>query len=111
MNMEARIRGIGMTSRRTRVRLADRLEAAGISNEAVLEAMVATPRHMFVDEALESRAYEDCSLPIGEGQTISQPYVVALMTQCVMASLEPGRPVRKVLEIGTGSGYQAAVLA
>lgn len=111
MNMEARIRGIGMTSRRTRVRLADRLEAAGISNESVLEAMVATPRHMFVDEALESRAYEDCSLPIGEGQTISQPYVVALMTQCVMASLAPGKPVRKVLEIGTGSGYQAAVLA
>ena len=85
MNMETRIRGIGMTSKRTRVRLAERLEAAGIKNDAVLEAMIATPRHLFVDEALESRAYEDCSLPIGEGQTISQPYVVALMTQLVMS--------------------------
>ena len=111
MNMETRIRGIGMTSRRTRVRLADRLAQAGIENEAVLEAMVATPRHLFVDEALESRAYEDCSLPIGKGQTISQPYVVALMTQLVMSGADTGRPVQKVLEIGTGSGYQAAVLS
>lgn len=111
MNMEARIRGSGMTSRRTRVRLANRLEAAGITNELVLDAIVATPRHLFVDEALESRAYEDCSLPIGEGQTISQPYIVALMTQLLMSKGESGRPVCSVLEIGTGSGYQAAVLA
>ncbi len=111
MNMEARIRGIGMTSRRTRIRLANRLQAAGINDEAVLDAIIATPRHLFVDEALESRAYEDCSLPIGEGQTISQPYVVALMTQLVLNSSQAGKPVRNVLEIGTGSGYQAAVLA
>jgi len=111
MNMEARIRGIGMTSRRTRVRLADRLARAGINNEAVLEAMVNTPRHMFVDEALESRAYEDCSLPIGQGQTISKPYVVALMSQLLMSTTETGKPVQKVLEIGTGSGYQSAVLS
>lgn len=111
MNMEARIRGIGMTSRRTRVRLANRLEAAGIGNDDVLDAIVATPRHLFVDEALESRAYEDCALPIGEGQTISQPYVVALMTQLVIESAATGQPLRNVLEIGTGSGYQAAVLA
>jgi protein-L-isoaspartate(D-aspartate) O-methyltransferase len=111
MNMEARIRGIGMTSRRTRVRLANRLEAAGIDNDDVLDAMVATPRHLFVDEALETRAYEDCSLPIGEGQTISQPYVVALMTQLALDSVGAGQPLRKVLEIGTGSGYQAAVLS
>lgn len=111
MNMEARIRGAGMTSRRTRLRLAERLEASGISDERVLDAMVSTPRHMFVDEALESRAYEDCSLPIGQGQTISQPYVVALMTQLILQSSVEGRSVGKVLEIGTGSGYQAAVLA
>ena len=111
MNMEARIRGIGMTSHRTRVRLANRLQAAGISDERVLDAIIATPRHLFIDEALESRAYEDCALPIGEGQTISQPYVVALMTQLVINSGENGAPVKRVLEIGTGSGYQAAVLA
>ena len=87
MNMEARIQGIGMTSLRTRKRLVSRLQAKGITNECVLDAIVDTPRHMFVDEALESRAYEDCALPIGEGQTISQPYVVALMTQVLLDSL------------------------
>lgn len=111
MNMEARIRGIGMTSQRTRMRLVDRLRNAGISDESVLDAISEVPRHCFVDEAMASRAYEDCSLPIGEGQTISQPYVVALMTELVVNSGIHGRPVKKVLEIGTGSGYQAAVLS
>lgn len=110
MNMEARIRGIGMTSHRTRLRLIDRLRHSGVSDEAVLQAMVDVPRHCFVDEAMASRAYEDCALPIGEGQTISQPYVVALMTELVINSGQHGQPVRRVLEIGTGSGYQAAVL-
>lgn len=99
--------GIGMTSERTRLRLIDRLRAKGIRDERVLEAMAATPRHLFVDEALSSRAYEDTALPIGRGQTISQPYVVAMMTQAVMRD----EPLDKVLEIGTGSGYQAAILA
>ena len=111
MNMEARVRGIGMTSIRTRRRLADRLRNNGIHNEMVLDAMVEVPRHLFVDEAMEWRAYEDCSLPIGSGQTISQPHVVALMTQIVLESQEEGGEVKKVLEIGTGSGYQAAMLA
>lgn len=100
-------RGIGMTSEGTRRRLIERLRAKGISDQRVLEAMAATPRHLFVDEALSSRAYEDTALPIGRGQTISQPYVVAMMTQ---AALNGNRP-DKVLEIGTGSGYQAAILA
>lgn len=99
--------GIGMTSRRTRSRLIERLRAQGIVNEAVLEAIWETPRHIFVDEALASRAYEDTSLPIGFGQTISAPAMVARMTE---ALLRDG-PVRKVLEIGTGSGYQAVILA
>lgn len=116
MNMEARIQGIGMTSVRTRKRLVARLREAGINNEAVLDAMIAMPRHMFVDEAMESRAYEDCALPIGEGQTISQPYVVALMTQLILesqasASSEQSNGISRVLEIGTGSGYQAAILS
>lgn len=99
--------GIGMTSEGTRQRLVRRLREKGIRDERVLEAMVNTPRHLFVDEALSSRAYEDTALPIGRGQTISQPFVVAMMTQAVMREEALG----KVLEIGTGSGYQAAILA
>src|SRR5690625_3580959 len=99
--------GIGMTSERTRKRLIDRLRTKGIHDERVLEAMLAVPRHLFVDEALASRAYDDTPLPIGRGQTISQPFVVALMTQAVMRD----EPLGKVLEIGTGSAYQAAVLS
>ena len=96
-----------MTSRRTRERLVQRLREEGIRDERVLEAIGGIPRHVFVDEALASRAYEDTALPIGHGQTISQPYIVALMTHVL---LEQGRPV-KILEVGTGSGYQTAVLA
>ena len=99
--------GVGMTSQRTRERMLDRLRAKGIRDEKVLAAMGAVPRHMFVDEALASRAYEDTALPIGFGQTISQPYVVARMIE----ALRQGRKLGKVLEIGTGCGYQAAVLA
>jgi protein-L-isoaspartate(D-aspartate) O-methyltransferase len=98
--------GIGMTSQRTRNRLVDRLREKGISNEAVLAAIGSVPRHIFIDEALAHRAYEDTALPIGQGQTISQPFVVALMTQ-VLA----GVPRARVLEVGTGSGYQTAILA
>lgn len=100
-------RGIGMTSQRTRDRLIERLKDEGIASTTVLEVIRNTPRHIFVDEALASRAYDDTSLPIGHGQTISQPYVVARMTE----SLLRDGPLNKVLEIGTGSGYQAAVLA
>ncbi len=99
-------RGIGMTSQRTRDRLVQRLREEGIRNERVLEVIRATPRHLFVDEALASRAYEDTALPIGYNQTISQPFVVAAMTDLVLRN-QP----KKVLEIGTGSGYQAAILA
>jgi protein-L-isoaspartate(D-aspartate) O-methyltransferase len=99
--------GIGMTSARTRDRLVQRLRDHGIRSEAVLEQIRNVPRHLFVDEALASRAYEDTALPIGLGQTISQPWVVARMTE---ALLEAG-PCEKVLEIGTGCGYQTAVLA
>ncbi|MGD2056752.1 MAG: protein-L-isoaspartate(D-aspartate) O-methyltransferase [Gammaproteobacteria bacterium] len=95
-----------MTSQRTRDRLVARLREEGIRNSQVLEVIGKTPRHLFVDEALASRAYEDTALPIGFNQTISQPYIVAAMTQLLMA----GQP-EKVLEVGTGSGYQAAVLA
>ncbi|MGF1643929.1 MAG: protein-L-isoaspartate(D-aspartate) O-methyltransferase [Thiotrichales bacterium] len=102
------IEGIGMTSRRTRERLVQRLRDEGIEQPRVLEALLTVPRHLFVDEALASRAYEDVALPIDEGQTISQPFIVARMTELVL-QVEP--PPRKVLEIGTGSGYQAAVLA
>ncbi len=96
-----------MTSRRTRERLIQRLREEGIRDERVLEAIGGVPRHVFVDEALASRAYEDTALPIGHGQTISQPYIVALMTQALLA----GGRLKKVLEVGTGSGYQTAVLA
>ena len=101
------VHGIGMTSQRTRDRLIQRLREEGIRDERVLEAIRNVPRHVFVDEALASRAYEDTALPIGHGQTISQPYIVARMTQALIAD---GRP-KKVLEVGTGSGYQTAVLA
>jgi protein-L-isoaspartate(D-aspartate) O-methyltransferase len=101
------LRGIGMTSDRTRERLIQRLREEGIRDHSVLEAMRSTPRHIFVDEALASRAYEDTALPIGQGQTISQPYIVARMTELLLQ----GGPLDTVLEIGTGSGYQTAVLA
>ena len=99
--------GAGMTSMRTRDRLVSRLRDEGITDEDVLEAMRNVPRHLFVDEALASRAYEDIALPIGMGQTISQPFIVALMTQTTVAAPSPSR----VLEVGTGCGYQTAVLA
>src|SRR5437868_1616793 len=99
--------GIGMTSARTRERLVQRLRDQGIVNPQVLDQIRNVPRHLFVDEALATRAYEDTALPIGFGQTISQPYVVARMTE---ALLEAG-PVGKVLEIGTGCGYQTAILS
>ncbi|MDH5300091.1 MAG: protein-L-isoaspartate(D-aspartate) O-methyltransferase [Gammaproteobacteria bacterium] len=105
--MNSRLQGIGMTSQRTRERLVQRLQAQGIRSLPVLEAMRSTPRHIFMDEALSSRAYEDTALPIGFGQTISQPYIVARMTELLLA----GGPLQKVLEVGTGSGYQTAVLA
>lgn len=99
--------GIGMTSQRTRERLIARLREEGIRDEVVLAAMLEIPRHIFVDEAIASRAYEDTALPIGYGQTISQPYIVARMTEI----LRGGAPLGKVLEIGTGCGYQTAVLS
>ncbi|MFM8342337.1 MAG: protein-L-isoaspartate(D-aspartate) O-methyltransferase [Methylomonas sp.] len=105
--MTRSIQGIGMTSRRTRDRMIARLRDQGIRNSEVLAVMAEIPRHIFVDEALESRAYEDTALPIGHNQTISQPYIVAKMTELL---LEKGTP-QKVLEIGTGCGYQTAVLA
>lgn len=101
------IRGIGMTSARTRDRLVQRLQESGINSVEVLEQIRNVPRHLFVDEALASRAYEDTALPIGLGQTISQPYVVARMTEALLGDLDG----RRVLEIGTGCGYQTAVLA
>ncbi|KAA3627282.1 MAG: protein-L-isoaspartate(D-aspartate) O-methyltransferase [Proteobacteria bacterium] len=107
MKYDVTHRGIGMTSQRTRERLIQRLRDAGVKNSLVLEIIRNTPRHIFVDEALASRAYEDTALPIGNGQTLSQPYVVARMTE---ALLEHGTPER-VLEIGAGSGYQTAILA
>jgi protein-L-isoaspartate(D-aspartate) O-methyltransferase len=99
--------GLGMTSQRARDRMVERLRSDGVKDERVLGALRELPRHLFIDEALASRAYEDTALPIGNAQTISQPWVVARMTE---ALLEHGTPA-KVLEIGTGSGYQAAVLA
>ncbi len=103
---ELNIHGIGMTSQRTRDRLVDRLEQKGIQNKDVLHILRKLPRHLFMDEALASRAYEDTALPIGHGQTISQPYIVAHMTELLIKKDTP----KKVLEVGTGSGYQAAVL-
>ena len=100
-------KGVGMTSDRTRKRLLTRLGSDGIHLQSVLQAIEAVPRHLFVDEALASRAYEDVALPIGHGQTISQPFVVALMTQALIEEEHPTR----VLEIGTGCGYQTAILA
>ncbi len=105
--MNQRIQGIGMTSRRTRERMIERLKTQGIYDPKVLAAMAETPRHIFVDEALASRSYEDTALPIGYNQTISQPYIVARMTELL---LENGH-LSRVLEIGTGSGYQTAILA
>ena len=99
--------GIGMTSQRTRARMVERLRGKGIRDERVLRAMASVPRHLFVEEALASRAYEDTALPIGFGQTISQPYVVARMIE----ALVNGKAPANVLEVGTGCGYQAAVLA
>lgn len=96
-----------MTSQRTRNRLIQRLRDAGINNEEVLNVIATTPRHLFIDEALAHRAYEDNSLPIGYGQTISQPYTVAKMTESLLAA----GPLSRVLEIGTGSGYQTAILS
>jgi protein-L-isoaspartate(D-aspartate) O-methyltransferase len=99
--------GIGMTSQRTRERLVQRLREEGIRDHRVLDSIRNTPRHFFVDEALATRAYEDTALPIGNAQTISQPYIVARMTEVLLA----GGPLENVLEVGTGSGYQTAVLA
>jgi len=102
------LNGIGMTSQRTRARMIERLREKGIRSEAVLKAMAAVPRHVFVEEALASRAYEDTALPLGMGQTISQPYVVARMIELL---LNGRTTLGKTLEIGAGCGYQAAVLA
>ena len=99
--------GIGMTSQRTRLRMVERLRTQGIRDEVVLSALAEVPRHVFVDEALASRAYEDIALPLGFGQTISSPYTVARMTELVRG----GAALTRVLEIGTGCGYQAAVLS
>ncbi len=104
---DSRISGIGMTSARTRERLVQRLSEQGIRDQRVLDRIRNVPRHLFVDEALASRAYEDTALPIGFGQTISQPYIVARMTEALLE----GGPVRRVLEIGTGCGYQTAMLS
>ena len=104
---DVRLTGIGMTSARTRDRLVQRLREQGISSEVVLDRIRNVPRHIFVDEALGSRAYEDTALPIGFGQTISQPYIVARMTEALLE----GSELRNVLEVGTGCGYQTAVLS
>ncbi|BAV98952.1 protein-L-isoaspartate(D-aspartate) O-methyltransferase [Lysobacter enzymogenes] len=107
MRLQPEAIGSGLTSQRVRDRLVERLREAGIRDERVLNAIRTVPRHLFVDEALAMRAYEDTALPIGHGQTISQPWVVARMTEALFEDGVPG----KVLEIGTGSGYQAAILA
>ncbi|MDR1368225.1 MAG: protein-L-isoaspartate O-methyltransferase, partial [Candidatus Accumulibacter sp.] len=101
------VAGIGMTSQRTRARMIKRLREQGIRNESVLAAIESVPRHLFVQEALSPRAYEDTALPLGFSQTISQPYIVARMLEILLE----GRALGKALEIGTGSGYQTAVLA
>ncbi len=105
--MKRETNGIGMTSQRTRERMMTRLMEQGIHDLQVLEVMRSVPRHLFVDEALATRAYEDTALPIGSGQTISQPYIVARMTEALLQ----GERLNKVLEVGTGCGYQSAVLA
>lgn len=102
------VSGIGMTSQRTRTRMIDRLREQGITDQRVLAAIAAVPRHVFVEEALASRAYEDTALPLGFSQTISQPYIVARMIEVLR---EGGRELGKTLEVGAGCGYQAAVLA
>ncbi len=107
MSRALKMNGIGMTSQRTRERMVQRLVEQGISNVAVLEAMRSVPRHLFLDEAMAHRAYEDTALPIGYQQTLSQPYIVALMTELLIQDAEP----KRVLEIGSGSGYQTAILA
>lgn len=107
MNSKTDVAGVGMTSQRTRNRLTDRLREQGVADQKILDVISSTPRHLFVDEALAHRAYEDKALPIGFNQTISQPYIVARMTEILLAA----GPLSSVLEVGTGSGYQAAVLA
>jgi protein-L-isoaspartate(D-aspartate) O-methyltransferase len=107
MASDLNLQGIGMTSQRTRSRLVQRLRDQGIGSEVILDVISETPRHAFIDEALAHRAYEDTALPIGFNQTISQPYIVAKMTESLMAD----GPLERVLEVGTGSGYQTAVLA
>jgi len=104
---DPQLRGIGMTSQRTRDRLVNRLRDQGILDERVLDVMRQTPRHIFIDEALSHRAYEDTALPIGFNQTISQPFIVARMTESLLAE----GPLERVLEVGTGSGYQTSILA
>ena len=106
--LQQRFEGLGMTSRRTRDRLGARLRQQGIDNQDVLKVMADLPRHIFVDEALAHRAYEDTALPIGFGQTLSQPYIVARMTEILLAEAPT---LSRVLEIGTGSGFQTAVLS
>ena len=107
MTSDLDLKGTGMTSQRTRSRLVERLREQGIHNEHILDVINETPRHAFVDEALAHRAYEDTALPIGFKQTISQPYIVARMTEALLAD----GPIENVLEVGTGSGYQTAVLS
>lgn len=107
MRLKPEAIGMGMTSQRVRDRLIERLRGNGIRDERVLNAIRTVPRHLYVDEALATRAYEDTALPIGHGQTISQPWVVAKMTEALLEGAMP----KKVLEIGTGSGYQATILA
>jgi len=103
----ARIEGVGMTSQRARNRLIDELRIKGITNDSVLDVIARTPRHLFMEEALSSRAYENISLPIGHGQTISQPYIVAKMTEILLENNQS----KRILEVGTGSGYQTAILS
>jgi protein-L-isoaspartate(D-aspartate) O-methyltransferase len=107
IEMNVDLQGIGMTSQRTRSRLITMLREMGITSEDVLSVIMNTPRHIFVDEALASRAYENTALPIGYNQTISQPYIVARMVEVLLAAGD----IKKVLEVGTGCGYQTAILA
>ena len=107
MTTDINMSGVGMTSQRTRTRLVERLRDQGIESEIILEIISKTPRHALIDEALSHRAYEDTALPIGFNQTISQPYIVARMTEALIAD----GPLGKVLEVGTGSGYQTAILS